>query len=463
MPSEHANEIKVVAASGVCGSGFRAESLEEAMGRGPDFIGCDGGSTDPGPYPLGAGVTSFPRVSIKRDLRLMLIAARKAGIPLLLGTAGTAGGEPHLAIVKDILLEIASEEGLKFPLAVIHSEQDKDYLKQRLREGRIKPLNPAPDFDEQIIDNAERIVGMMGEQPYLEAMKNGAEVVLAGRSSDCAIFSGIPVSRGIPPGIAWHAAKILECGAASVELRKSPDCIMATCRADHFDVEPLDPDLRCTPQSIASHGLYENADPYLHVESNGSIDLSRAQFEALDNRRVRVTGSNFIPAETYTVKLEGSEKIGYQSVVIGSVRDPFIIRQIDDWLERLYDRIHIRVAEIYGDDLRRDDYVFNVRVYGKNGTMGSLEPVTEIKSHELCLLMEVTAPTQEIASAIASVTRHQALHLPIPEWSGLITGVACPYNPAYLERGAVYRFCVNHVVEPDDPYEMFPIEYMNVH
>jgi hypothetical protein len=303
---------------------------------------------------------------------------------------------------------------------------------------------------------------MMGEEPYLRALDNGAEVVLAGRSSDCAIFSGIPVRAGIPPGIAWHAAKILECGAASVEQRTSPDCIMATCRADHFDVEPLDPALRCTPQSIASHSLYENADPYHLVESNGTMDLTDSEYAALDNRRVRVTGSKFIPAETYTVKLEGSEQVGYQSIVVGGIRDPFIIRQIDDWLERLHARIHARVAEVYGDTLSRDDYVFNVRVYGKNGVMGALEPVTEIKGHELCLLFEVTAPTQEIASAIAAVTRHQALHLPIPEWSGLITGVACPYNPAYLERGAVYRFCVNHVVEPDDPYEMFPIDYVNV-
>ena len=457
------NEVRVLSASGVCGSGFREESLEEAMGRKPHFIGCDGGSTDPGPYPLGAGVTSFPAVSIKRDLRLMLRAARKAGIPLLMGTAGTSGGEPHLAIVRKIVEDIAAEEGLKFPMAIIHSEQSKDYLKKRLREGRIKPLKPAPEFDEGVIDRAARIVGMMGEEPYLKALDNGAEVVIAGRSSDCAIFSGIPVRNGIPAGIAWHAAKILECGTASVEQRKSPDCLMATCRADHFDVEPLDPSLRCTPQSIASHSLYENADPYLHVESNGTIDLTEAQYKALDNRRVRVSGSGFIPAKTYTVKLEGSEKIGYQSIIIGGIRDPFIIRQIDDWLARLHERVHIRVAEIYGGKLARKDYFFNVRVYGKNGVMGALEPVKEINTHELCLLFEVTAPTQEIASAIASVTRHQALHLPIPEWSGLITGVACPYNPAYLERGAVYRFCVNHVVEPDDPYEMFPIEYVNVH
>jgi hypothetical protein len=456
-------EVRVLSASGVCGSGFREESLEEAMGRRPHFIGCDGGSTDPGPYPLGAGVTSFPVVSIRRDMRLMLLAARKAGIPLLLGTAGTSGGEPHIAIVRKIIEDIAAEEGLKFPMAIIHSEQSKDYLKKRLREGRIKPLKPAPEFDEGVIDRASRIVGMMGEEPYLKALDHGAEVVLAGRSSDCAIFSGIPVREGIPAGIAWHAAKILECGTASVERRKSPDCLMATCREDHFDVEPLDPTLRCTPQSIASHSLYENADPYLHVESNGTIDLTEAQYKALDNRRVRVTGSGFIPAKTYTVKLEGSEKIGYQSIIVGGIRDPFIIRQIDDWLERLHERVHVRVAEIYGGKLARKDYFFNVRVYGKNGVMGALEPVKEIKSHELCLLFEVTAPTQETASAIASVTRHQALHLPIPEWSGLITGVACPYNPAYLERGAVYRFCVNHVVEPDDPYEMFPTEYVTVH
>jgi hypothetical protein len=92
--------------------------------------------------------------------------------------------------------------------------------------------------------------------------------------------------------------------------------------------------------------------------------------------------------------------------------------------------------------------------------MGPLEPVKEIRSHELCLVFEVTAPTQEIASTIAGVTRHQALHLPIPEWSGLITALACPYN--HTDRGAVYKFNVNHVVEPDDPYEMFRMEMIDV-
>jgi hypothetical protein len=48
-------------------------------------------------------------MAIKRDLRLMLLAARQAGILRLLDSAGTAGGEPHIAIVRDILCEIAAD------------------------------------------------------------------------------------------------------------------------------------------------------------------------------------------------------------------------------------------------------------------------------------------------------------------------------------------------------------------
>jgi hypothetical protein len=266
--------------------------------------------------------------------------------------------------------------------------------------------------------------------------------------------------RGIPAGIAWHAAKILECGAAAVVQRKTPDCMFAWLRRDHFVVQAPDPGLRCTPQSIASHSLYENGDPFHLVECSGTLDLTDSRYDAIDERTVRVSGSGFIPAKRYTVKLEGAEHVGYQSVLIGSIRDPFIIRQIDDWSSRLMDKIHGRVAMVYGDKLKRDDYHVNLRIYGKNGTMGPLEPVKEIRSHELALVFEATAATQEIASTIAGITRHQALHLPIPEWSGLITGVACPYN--YLERGPVYRFNVNHVVEPDDPCEMFPMELVAI-
>jgi phage FluMu protein gp41 len=455
-------EIRILSPTGVCGSGFLEASFEKALALKPDFIGCDAGSTDPGPSHLGAGHAAFPRDAVRRDLRLMLLGARKLKVPLLIGSAGTAGGNVHLEWFCGILNEIAAVENLRFKLALIHAEQDKAYLKKRLREGRIKPLQPAPEFNDAVIDRSAHIVGMMGAEPYMRALDAGADVIVAGRSSDTAIFAALPVMRGFPEGIAWHAAKILECGAAAVVNRKTPDCMFAWVRKDHFVVEAPDTTLRCTPQSIASHSLYENADPFKLVECSGTLDLTHSRYETVSERAVKVSGSAFIPASRYTVKLEGAEKIGYQSIVIGSVRDPFIIRQIDDWTERLITRIHARVKQVYANRLKHEDYFVNIRIYGKNGTMGPLEPVKEIRSHELCLIIEVTAPTQEIASAIAAIVRHQGLHLPIPEWSGLITALACPYNPAHLERGAVYRFNVNHVAEPDDPYEMFPMELAEI-
>ena len=453
-------EIRILSPTGVCGSGFVESSFEQALSQKPHVIGCDGGSTDPGPAYLGSGRTAFPKEAIRRDLRLMLLGARRLKIPLLIGSAGTGGNDLQLEGAHQMVREIAAAEGLNFKLALIHSEQKKDYLRKRLREGRVKPLSPAPHFDEATIDRSEHIVGMMGADPFIRAVQAGAEVVIAGRASDTAIFASMPLLHGFPEGLAWHAAKILECGAASAVSRPTPDCMFAWLRKDHFVVEAPDPGLTCTPQSIASHSLYENADPFRLVECSGTLDLTHSRYEALTGRSVKVSGSRFIPAQRYTVKLEGAEKAGYQSILIGSIRDPFIIRQIDDWTARLEDKIHSRVRMVFGDKLKREEYLLFIRIYGKNGTMGTLEPVREIRSHELCLTFEVTAPMQEIASTIASITRHQALHLPIPEWSGLITALACPYN--HLDRGAVYRFNVNHVVEPDEPCEMFPMELFEI-
>lgn len=458
MPFPIDNEIRMLAPTGVCGSGFSEQSFASALAWQPHFIGCDAGSTDPGPSHLGSGEAAFPRDAVKRDLRLMLRGARQIDVPLLIGSSGTAGADVHLDWMVGIAREIAAEEGLSFRLAVIRAEQDKERLVEYLEAGRVQPLDNAPPIDAGVIRRSSHIVGMMGTEPFQAALQAGADVILAGRASDTAIFAAYPTLHGFSEGLAWHAGKILECGAAAVVNRTAPDCMFAWLRRDHFEVEAPNPALRCTPQSIAAHSLYENADPFNLVECSGTVDLTASNYEAVTERRVRVSGSGFRPAARYTVKLEGAELAGYQSVVIGSIRDPLIIGQIDDWLARLRGRIADRVANIYGDRLPPERYHFNIRVYGQNGTMGALEPVKEIRSHELCLLLEVTAPTQALASGVAGIIRHQALHLPIPQWSGLITALACPYNPAHLERGAVYRFNLNHVVEPDDPNALFPRE-----
>ena len=455
-------ETRVLSASGQIGSGFLESSFARGISLEPHVIACDGGSTDAGPYHLGSGQPHFSRPGVKRDMRLMMLGRDKLGIPLVIGSCGFAGGDAGVDWMVEIAREIAGEEGLRFRLATVRSEQDKEYLKRRYREGRITPLNPAPPLSEAVIDRSAHIVGMMGHAPITAAIEQGAEIVLCGRASDTSLFAAVPVMRGSGAGPAWHAAKILECGTAATVIRKRPDSIMAWVREDHFDVEPMDPESQCSPQSVASHTLYENADPFLITEPDGTIDCHECRYEALDGRAVRVHGSKFLPSGRTTIKLEGAESVGHQAIIIGGVREPYIIRQLDSWLEAMQARFAVRVQEMFGGRVGPDEYDIHVRVYGRDGVMGKLEPLAHQLGHEVCLLFTLTAADAPTVEAIAKTFAHFALHYPIPEWGGLISGLAFPMAPSHLYKGETYRFNLNHVVAPEHPLEMFRTELVEV-
>jgi len=316
-------QIRFIAPVGSVGGGISATALDEALAQPTDFIACDAGTTDAGPFSLGMGIPAFPREAVKRDLSLMLRAARKANIPVIVGSAGTAGGDVHVDWVLEIVREIVAENKLKLRAAVIYAEQDKTYLKDLLKQNRIVPLNPAPPISDNVIDRSSRIVGMMGAEPLQQAIRDGADFVLAGRCSDSALFAAIPVMRGFPPGLAWHAGKVSECGTLVCETL-GRGVISTTVSHDQITIRPYGDGLRCTPQSVAAHGLYENADPFLHRECSGTFDLTNATFEAIDGVTVRIRGSEFISEPVYTVKLEGAELVGYQSIIIGGIRDPYV-------------------------------------------------------------------------------------------------------------------------------------------
>lgn len=455
-------EVRVLSASGQIGSGFLESSLARGIALEPHVIACDGGSTDGGPAYLGTGKPHFSRLGTKRDLRLMMLGRDRLDVPLIVGSCGFAGGDDGVVWMRDIALEIAREEGLSFRLGLVRSEQDKGYLKRAYREGRITPLNPAPPISEAIIDRSAHIVGMMGHEPIADAIGRGAQVILCGRATDTSLFATVPLMRGAGAGPAWHAAKILECGTACTVIRRRPDSIMAWVRDDHFDIEPMDPESRCSPQSVASHTLYENSDPFLITEPDGTIDCHASRYEALSDRAVRVHGSAFIKARHLTIKLEGAERVGHQAVIIAGVREPFILRQLDVWLDAMREKFVPRVREIFAGAVGPDDYSVHVRVYGRDGVMGKLEPLAHQVGHEVGLLFTITAQDEGTTDTIAKTFAHFALHYPIPEWGGLITGLAFPMAPAHLSKGEVFRFNLNHVVTPEHPLEMFRTEMLEI-
>jgi hypothetical protein len=454
-------EIRVLAATGVLGAGFKVESLNRGIALQPTFIACDAGSTDSGPAYLGSGKIKLSREACARDLRLLLKARDTLRVPLIIGSCGTSGSDVGVDWMAQLAREIAAEERLHFKTALIKSDQSKAYLKRRLAENRIRPLFPAPPISEQVIESSH-IVGMMGTEPLQAALAAGADVVLAGRASDSALYAAIPLTLGADPGLSWHAAKTLECGAACAVV-PAADCMFASIREDHFDIEPLDLNARCTPQSIAAHTLYENANPFLLTEPPGIVDTQLAEYRAISERLVRVTGSRFRAAAEYTVKLEGSQLVGYQTVVIGGIRDPYIIRALDTLLPKARAFFDMRIADLFPGQLTKNDYDINYRIYGRDGVMGQLEPMRGSGAgYEVGVLITITAPTQELANKIATFVSHVSAHLPVPEYHGIISSIAYPFSPPELPRGAVYRFSLNHVVTPDDPCEMFRTEFVEM-
>jgi hypothetical protein len=446
-------KVRAVAASGNLSTGFREESLVRAVEQGAHFVGCDAGSTDSGPYYLGSGIPRGPRQGVKRNLSLILRETLRAGIPAIVGTAGHAGGRPHLRWTIEIIRELARENDWHFKLAAIDSEIEPAILAAAFGKNEIKALSPAPVLNEQVISQAKRFVGMMGIEPLQSALAGGAQVIIAGRCSDVAIYAALPVMQGIPKHVAFHAGKILECGAASVVQRLYPDCMAAELDLEGFTVEPPNPELRCTPQSVAAHTLYENADPYILVEPGGSLDTTGARYHAITDRAVRVEGGRFAPAEKYTVRIEGASLAGYRSIVIAGIRDPLVLRQLDSFLASLRETVERKIAHNLASP--PEAYSLNFRVYGRDGTMGALESDLKIQGHEVGLIIDVVASSQALAADILPLVWHSGLHHPIPEYQGLVSNLAFPFSPPGVDVGPVYRFCCNHVWEIDNPCEPF--------
>jgi hypothetical protein len=453
------DEIRFIAATGAIGSGVHEPSLREALALKPHFIGADAGTTDAGPAALGSGLPAFSRSAVKADLAKLLAAGHSAGIPVIIGSAGTAGADTHVDWTLAILEEVCAEQNLSLTVGVLRCEQSPDYLAKMLSAGRIRPLEPAPLLDEATIRRSTRIVGMMGAEPIQDAIRAGVDVVLGGRTSDSALYAAIPIAEGFPESLAWMVGKIVECNTLACEVR-GPGVMVGTIRHDSALITPVGPGLRCTPQSVAAHTLYENADPYLFYESSGILDLSGAVYEAEGEVSVRVSGPTFKRSDSYTVKLEGAELAGYSTVLIGGIHDPFILGRLDEWLAGVLDATRMTVKAVLG--VEPEDYALAVHAYGRDAIMGSIEPERRAIPHEVGIVFEVLAQDQDLATEIVKLARQPFLHYPVPGWSGAVTTIAYLHNPPQLERGPVYRFNLHHVVLPETELEMFRLQVLKV-
>jgi len=112
---------RILIPSGALGLGYDADALAAGIAMRPDLIAIDGGSTDSGPSYLGRGVSKYSRAATKAEWRGLIEARDRAGVPLVIGTAGTCGADSAVDWLVDLTREILAETGLTASIAVLKS------------------------------------------------------------------------------------------------------------------------------------------------------------------------------------------------------------------------------------------------------------------------------------------------------------------------------------------------------
>jgi hypothetical protein len=195
--------------------------------------------------------------------------------------------------------------------------------------------------------------------------------------------------------------------------------------------------------------LYENSDPFRLAEPGGVLDVTDAQYVAIDERSVRVTGSRW-ETKPYTMKLEGAGGGPFQTIMLVGIEDPDVLAGVDAFVARMERALRDRIARAMGDAA---DIDISLRPYGWNAVSGRTPVEGTAPPREIGLMFIATAPTQEMATEAARVCNPLFFHFPVREGNEL-PSYAFPFSPAEIERGQVFEFHLNHVVHTSSPFEL---------
>lgn len=440
---------RVLIPSGALGLGYDKVALDRAIAAKPDLIAIDGGSTDSGPSYLGRGVSKYATASTKAEWKGLIEARIAANCPLVIGTAGTCGTDSTVDWLYDITLDILSDLGASAKIARLYSEQDP----AKIAKTPLTPLSAAPDVDAATIESCTHVVALAGAEHIQAALDTGADIIIAGRTTDTAIIAALPLARGDHAGGAWHGAKIGECGALCATNPQS-GVILVDFDATGFTVTPMADGAHATPHTVSAHMLYENSDPFILFEPGGHLDVSHAKYSAVDDRSVRVDGSKWVPSDTYTVKIEGARITGYQTILMAILRDAHYVANAQTWCDDILVKFAAKVADRMALDPAT--YHAELRIIGKDASLGALETRAS-NATELGVMAILTAPDQMTANTLGKLMNPYLLHHPLTQEEEVPT-FAFPFSPAEIDRGAAYEFALHHTMTLSNPMDAFRLD-----
>lgn len=429
--------------------------------QGVDIIAGQGNGTDWGPYWVGnTECDMLDRAQCYNNLNIYINAALDHKVPFVFSCGTPTGSNKHLDQTLEDLDDIARKSGKTFKVALIRGEVDKEYIKNKIRNGElfhrvVDSEKLVENLTEEEVDAATRIVAQMGPEPIMKALDLDVDGVITGRALDVGVHMSYLLHAGFERGPAAHFAKTLECASVCLEGKGAFCSALGTMYDDHFDVTSPDPEGKATIKSVSGHALYERRDPFKEENPGGYLDLTNAVHEQLDDRTVRITGGDWVDVP-YTVKLEGAKFVGYRSMAPVGIREPRILEQLDDIIESV--KTKTESAPLLADLTPDKDYSLRFRTYGKDAILGDAEIDPTIGKEVVILVEACSAISQELCDEIVQYAYGYFNQAHYPGRRTTSGNVESPYSPHFIQMPAEYRFNVWHLMPLDDPCEPFPIE-----
>lgn len=442
--------LRIICPNGHLGfAPIRVDSFHRGTAARPDYIAADSGSDDVGPVPLGTDTSTSPLSWQTHDLEHMLLASRRLGVPMIIGSSGDTGADSRVDLFVGIIRELARKHGLpRFKLGYFYSELSIEDLRRRMQRGDVvEGLEGYAALTLDELDATERIVAMAGVHPFIALLEQGADVIIGGRSSDSCVFAAPAIHHGFPEAQAYYLGKVLECASFCAEPYGGKETVLGVVTNDAVEVTAMHPDQRCTVASVAGHAMYERSNPFHEHVAGGTLDMSACRYEQIAEKTTRITGAAFQRASEFRVKLEGAGKVGERFVGMVGIRDPYTIRHVDQVIEWAREKARERFGS--------DGYELHYNVYGRDGIMGELEPNRDRPAHELCILVQAVAPTAAMAEELCMIGTRQMFYARLPDVKGSAGSVAFALDEV-LRASPAYRWTLNHTLRCDDPLELFP-------
>ncbi|MBI4182902.1 MAG: acyclic terpene utilization AtuA family protein [Proteobacteria bacterium] len=451
--------IRIITPTGHLGTTpLEKGSFERGCAQRPDYIIADSGSADIGPYPLGADRPASSEVWQRHDLEAMLVAARKLGIPMIIGSASDTGTNRGVDQYVRLIKEIAAQHKLApFKLAAVYSEVPVSDLIHRVQAGEtIAGLNGRPTADLALLKRTDRVVAVMGVEPIRAVLRDGADVIIAGRSGDCAIFAAPILNAGGGEADAYFCGKAMECASFCGEPFMGKETILGRVDSEGVFLTAMHPAQRCTPASVASHAMYERLNPFREYVPGGFLDMSRCRYEQVDEKTTRVTGQTFVAdAETW-IKLEGAGKVAERALFILGIRDPYTIANLD----RAIDWTKGKLAERFGPVGGTYDVFYHD--YGRGAVMGEMEPTPAKSPLEVGIVVEVTCDDAARAEVICHIAAKNLFYARLPDVKGT-AGTAAIMSDEVLHARPAYEWTLNHIIKAKDQSEFFSTRFETIH